>query len=87
MVISRVTQESYIWKPGRRSITWSSQEILPASTRVASAATVNALPVDPVSKMVSTSTASGAPQLAHAEAVQERGLVVLRDGNRHAPAR
>src|SRR6476646_6791203 len=43
-------------KSGMWSITLSSHLILPASTSVASAALVNALPVDPVKKMVSAST-------------------------------
>jgi len=63
MVISRVTHGSYIWKPGSRSVTLSSQLILPASTNCASAATVNALPVEPVGKIVFASTRSGLPSL------------------------
>ncbi len=61
MAISRVTQGSYIWKPGRRSMTLSSQPSFPSSTSTASTATVNALPVEPIGKMVSASTRSGAP--------------------------
>ena len=63
MVISRVTQGSYIWKPGRWSMTLSSQPIFFSSTRTASAAVVTALPVEPVGKMVSASTGSGEPSL------------------------
>ena len=61
MVISRVTHGSYIWNPGMWSMTLSSQPILPWSTRMASAAVVIALPVEPVGKIVSASTRSGAP--------------------------
>ena len=43
-------------KSGMWSMTLSSHLILPSSTRVASAALVNALPVDPVKKIVSAST-------------------------------
>src|SRR3954451_17487520 len=56
IVISRVTHGSHMRKSGMWSITLSSHLILPASTRVASAALVNALPVDPVKKIVSAST-------------------------------
>src|SRR3954470_731696 len=56
MVISRVTHGSHMRKSGMWSITLSSHLILPASTSVASAALVNALPVDPVKKMVLPST-------------------------------
>src|SRR4051794_19454672 len=56
IVISRVTHGSHMRKSGMWSITLSSHLILPASTRVASAALVNALPVEPVKKTVSAST-------------------------------
>ncbi len=56
MVISRVTHGSHMRKSGMWSMTLSSHLIFPASTSVASAALVNALPVDPVKKIVSAST-------------------------------
>src|SRR5689334_4913068 len=56
IVISRVTHESHMRKSAMWSITLSSHLIFPASTSVASAALVKALPVDPVKKMVSAST-------------------------------
>ena len=59
----------------------SSHSSLPWSTSVAIAATVNALPVDPVAKIVSASTCGALAQLAHAPAVRERGLAVLDDGD------
>jgi hypothetical protein len=42
-------------------MTLSSQPIFPWSTRIPSAATVTALPVEPVGKIVSASTGSGLP--------------------------
>ena len=54
------------------SMTLSSQLILPWSTRMASAAAVNALPVEPVGKIVSASTGRGAPRSRDAEAAGER---------------
>ena len=47
---------SHMRKSGMSSITLSSHLILPWSTSVASAALVNALPVEPVKKIVSAST-------------------------------
>src|SRR4051812_47097309 len=63
MVISRVTHGSHMRKSGMWSMTLSSHLSLPWSTRVASAATVNALPVEPVEKMVSGPTGRFVPTL------------------------
>ncbi len=61
MVISRVTQGSYMRKPGKWSMTGSSQPSLPSSTRIASAAAVKALVVEPIWNSVSASTGCAEP--------------------------
>ena len=88
MVISRVTHGSHMRKSGMWSMTLSSHLILPASTSVASAALVKALPVDPVKKIVSASTGRLVRDVAHAPAMRQRDLAVLDDGDGdagHAP--
>ena len=62
-MISRVTHGSYILNHGMCSTTGSSQSMRPWSTSSAKAATVTALPVEPVGKIVSASTFSSSPSL------------------------
>src|SRR3546814_15969165 len=63
MVISRVTHGSYMRNQGIWSITGSSHPILPWTTRMASAAAVIALPVEPVWKRVCASPGAVSPRL------------------------
>ena len=57
---------------------------LACSTSVASAATVNALPVDPVAKMVSASTGAGSPSLRTPKPRASVGPPLLDDRDGHA---